>query len=223
MPKNEQRKYTNVVDYVQDSIGADVSRDVIKVAIAAQDLSSLDINLDEIGGKNQSSGDLLSVLESIGGDEIRVRVFDSNDNEVNPAGQVLENALSSNGTDEFRVELFDSAGNQVDPATAIQYPDNSVIGADLTTSDTVIGPVDVSKSQAVMVAVNDTTGGTLNVTVDWEDSNGNVFQTETASDLELSATTQDWARVVRKGSYVRVTLSNGNSATSTNAYVDAHR
>jgi len=53
------------------------------------------------------------VLESIGIDEIRSRLYDSAGNPINPATDALEEALKSNDTDEVVVRITGSDGEEV--------------------------------------------------------------------------------------------------------------
>lgn len=84
MPRNSERKYRQVIDYVEDEVGVDIPRDVKKMAIEQVDdpLASdgLPIDIDKIGGTDQSGADLLAVLESITGSQDEIRVSLRTDN-----------------------------------------------------------------------------------------------------------------------------------------------
>ena len=110
-------------------------------------------------------------------------------------------------------------------ALGVGYPSHEVVGYDLTTGDLTIGPLDVSRQQAVLLNGYSQDGNTWSMSIEWTDGAGSTYRTQSASDLGLSATVQDSARVVRKGSYVVVTVTDESGATtnSVNVFVDAHR
>ena len=102
------------------------------------------------------------------------------------------------------------------------YPSQTIVGADLSAGDLTIGPLPALQTQALLVALNPTGGGSYSVTVDWQDANGNVFQRQTASDLSISgATTDQNARLFRKGPEALITVSGTDTAL--NAFVGTHR
>jgi hypothetical protein len=227
MPENSSRKYTKIVNYVEDQIGADIDRDLLEIAISAQDTDELLVSqadgevyatdLDKIGGETQSAVDVANkidkiedALTSVGGDQLRVDLENYNGGAV-PTEQ------------QSPVGVENTAGDQIDPERAVDFPNQQVVGEDLTVDDTVIGPFTVARSEALVLSVNETSGGSINASVDWVDSNGNIFQSESATDIGLSDVSQDWSRLVRKGPQAKVTLSNSNSATSTNAHVDTEK
>jgi hypothetical protein len=310
MPRNQERKYRKVIDYVEDEVGVDIPDDVkvaavsdVRDPLASEGMPS---SIESIGGEPQSAVDVANkidliedALESAGTDELRSRIHDSTGAQIDPATKALEDALKANDVDEFvtritdsggtevdpmnqdplrsvgndelrsqmhvldsggttgplqtvtmdvavpsngeslvtyisralqdvandeiRSRLHDSSGTQIDPERAVDFPNQQVVGEDLTVDDTVIGPFTVAKSEALVVSVNETSGGSLNVTVDWTDGSGNTFQSESATDIGLSGVTEDWARLVRKGPQAIVTLSNSSNATSTNAHVDTEK
>ena len=98
------------------------------------------------------------------------------------------------------------------------FPSQTVVEADLSAGDLTIGPLAAPQAQALLIALNPTGGGSYSVTVDWQDANGNVFQTQTASDLSISgATTDQNARLFRKGPEALITVSGTDTAL--NAFV----
>ena len=117
MPANEDRKYTQIIDYVVDQVGADVDRDLLKVAIGAQDdPSALDQNIKSIGGTDQSGGDLIAALQSVSADdELRLRLFaeDDSGNLSEIQGEELGTTLT--GTETAVVtsmaEVLETVGN----------------------------------------------------------------------------------------------------------------
>lgn len=138
MPRNTNRKYRQIVDYVEDQIGADIDRDLLKVAIGAQDsdrlsvettirdaLKSLDndelvVRVTDPDGKEvdpSGSNDLVDALKSNDEDELISRLVDSSGSEIDPATVAIEDALKSNDEDELVSRITDSSGSEVDPAT----------------------------------------------------------------------------------------------------------
>lgn len=108
---------------------------------------------------------------------------------------------------------------------ATQYPNEQIVGHDLASGDLVIGPLAVNRTESVMLVVNSTSGNTWSASVDWETPEGDVLQEESASDLNLSSATEDWARLIRKGPQVEITITDESGAAnnSVNAYVDASK
>jgi hypothetical protein len=121
------------------------------------------------------------------------------------------------------VKIENSGGTPIDPARATDFPEQEFNDADLTLSDQVIGPVSVGRSQSLIVRGHETTGGTMNVSVEWQDSNGNTLGTQSATEINLNGVTTDHTRLFRKGAQAVVTFSNDSGATSTNGFVDTHR
>lgn len=109
------------------------------------------------------------------------------------------------------------------------YPGRVVTGHDLDPNaqgDLTIGPVRVENTQAVLIAANSTDNTNWSASVDWEDADGNVIQTESATDIALSGVDNDNARLTRKGPRVEVTFTSdaaAGTANTLNAYVDSHR
>lgn len=136
MPANTERKYRQIIDYIEDQVGADINRDLIRVAIDGIDdpdaLDELPINLEEINGTEQTGANLTAILESVtaSDDEVRVSLYAEDDggnlNEIQ--GEELGTALAGTetafitktseiletvGNTEARVSLYaeDDAGN----------------------------------------------------------------------------------------------------------------
>ena len=86
------RKYKNIVDRVDDQVGADISRDKLEVAIAAVDVAGFKQNLTQVGGEPQSAVDVANKIDK------------------------LEDALASVGNDELRVDIGGSGNLDVDLA-----------------------------------------------------------------------------------------------------------
>lgn len=210
-----------------DSVGQDALRVVppnqLDVDLAAQSLSPITVTDDG----NLAVASLPEPLD-VSASEVDVDIATQS---LSPLTVTDDGSLAiaayNGGTlpteQQTPVGVEDGSGTQVDPAEATDFPNSSLVGQDLTGGDATIGPVPVAKSQSLVVAINETSAGSLDVTISWQDTNGNVFQEQTPTDLALSGVTEDWARVVRKGPEALITLSNSNAATSTNAYADTHR
>lgn len=121
------------------------------------------------------------------------------------------------------VAVEDSAGTQIDPSRATDFPDAGLAGGDLTASAQTVGPVAVGRSQSLLIRVHENDGGSVDVSVDWEDANGNSLGSQSATEIGMSGVTTDHARLFRKGAQARVTFTNSSGATSTNAFIDTHK
>ena len=325
MPRNRERKFRRVVNYIEDQIGADINRDLMRVAIEDEDIANplpveqqtpvgvedtggnqvdplaagdqpfdvsgavvtitddgnlavaslpepLDVssaevdvdlnsqslsevatNLSQIGGTAQSAVDVADkidqiedALASVGADSLRVA--SPNPLDVSAAEVDVDVASQSLGTvtvdddgslainaynggtlpteQQSPVGVEDAGGNQVDPALATDYLDAQQAGYDLVGGgDLTIGPGAVERGKAVVIAANSTDNNTFSVSVEWQDSNGNVFQAEPAADIGLDAVTEDYARLVRKGPQVEVTVTDesGASQNTINIHADTER
>jgi len=183
------------------------------------------------------------ILQSIANDEARARIFapdsggqlqqilsEALNTNVNATDvgllTYLARALNSQGQDELVTRVTDDTGTQIKPDEAPEYPQQQVTGYDLVASgDLTIGPVSVARTTAILLVVNSTSGNSFDVSVDWQDSNGNVFQTEAPADISMNNVVDDYARLVRKGPEAVFTLTDTSGAANNviNAYVDAHR
>lgn len=111
------------------------------------------------------------------------------------------------------------------------FPEDETAGHDLDptngSGDLVVGPVAVHHHQSIIIAANSTDNNNWSASVDWVDEADNdTYQSESKSDIELSSVSEDWARLVRKGPYVKVTFTSEESNGTQNridAFVDAHR
>jgi len=110
------------------------------------------------------------------------------------------------------------------------YPDDRTEGHDLDPNadgDLVIGPRKLENTQAVLIAANSVDNENWSASVRWTNADGTtVYQTESATDIGLSGVDNDWARLVRKGPYVEVTVTSDAAAgvqNRTNIWLDTHR
>jgi len=111
-------------------------------------------------------------------------------------------------------------GNSTNQVT---HPRDAAEGVDLNAGD-YVETVDVHNAQALVIAANSEDNGNWSVSVSWQNGNGSVFLTESATDIGLDTTDDDWARLVRKGPACEVTLTDESGAQNrTNIWLDTHR
>lgn len=109
------------------------------------------------------------------------------------------------------------------------HPDTATVGHDLDPTNgsgdlTVTVPVD--RQQAVVIAGNSTDNRNWSASITWENANGDAFVSESKTDIELDTVSNDWARVVRKAPFAKVTFTSeetGGTQNNLNAYLDTHR
>lgn len=68
MPENKTRKYLTRVDYLSDFPGADIARNLIKIALAAQDVTFSTegtLNLTEVAGESLTAADWTAIFQSL--------------------------------------------------------------------------------------------------------------------------------------------------------------
>lgn len=105
-----------------------------------------------------------------------------------------------------------------------QHPENSTAGHDLDGGDLVVTAGAV-KSQSLVIAGNSTDNNNWSASVEWQDADGNVVQTESKVDIGLDTTDNDNARLTRKGAIAVVTFTDETAAgtqNQLNAWVDTH-
>lgn len=249
MPSFSERQYTRTIDYLEDLIGADVSRDVLKVALASQDIATTDQNIEQVGGQSQSAVDIAAAINTLAaaaasdGSEVlqteqqtpvKLEADDDGGNTAELQGEELGTALAGTETalitylsqalasvdnDELISRVADSAGAQVDPALGADYPDTSQQQDLVGTGDLTIGPVPVGRTEAVVIAANSDDDNTFSISVEWQDDGGNVLQSESASDIELNSVDNEYARLVRKGQQFQATVTDESGAGQNNVNV----
>lgn len=216
-PENADRQYTQTIDYIEDLVGADIDRDAIRVILESQDVTPLTVaqqNPVKIEGDDDEG-----VTNEVAAEAL---------NDGLPASTIgvvtwIARALNDIGADELVSRITDSAGSQIDPSLATDYPDNFA-EKDLSSGDLVVGPVNVGRSQAVVVSAYSEDGANWEATVDWQSDNGDRIIRQTPSDVGLNGVTEDYSRLIRKGQQVQVTFSDTSGGTNNiNAFVDAHR
>jgi hypothetical protein len=123
------------------------------------------------------------------------------------------------------VAVENTAGNQVNPARKIHFPNQQVSGHDLAAGDLTIGPALVDRGTAVVIAATSTDGNAFSVSVEWQDRSGSTYQSESAADIGLDTTTEDYARLVRKAPRIVVTVTDESGAAQNlvNVHADTER
>jgi len=109
-----------------------------------------------------------------------------------------------------------------------QYPDNQTDGHNLDpdADGNRVVTVPVEHTAALLVAVHSESGEAVSVSVTWLTDEGNTVVEQTATELDLSGVTDDWARLTRKGPRAEVAISSDAGAGTTNlinSFVGAHR
>jgi len=263
MSSNESRKYSQIINYIEDSIGADVNRDLLKVAIAADDISGLGVDLQEVSGTAQSAVDVANQIDLIQNvlDSGTLTVTDNGSFNIAGVTTIQEDAPVDVSASEVDVDLNsqsispltvtddgdlaiaswdagtlptesqsptgieDSSGAQIDPDVSPNYPDESQSKDLIGSGDLTIGPVDVSRTEAIIISAKSEEGAAWSASVQWGDGNSNTVQEEQSTDITLDSVQDDYARLIRKGKTVTVTFtdSSGGSANNINAYLDTHK
>jgi hypothetical protein len=124
------------------------------------------------------------------------------------------------------VAVEDSAGTQIDPSIKPEYINYQAAGHDTVgAGDLTIGPRRVNRGTAVIIAATSTDDNAFSVSVEWVDSSGNTYQSESAADIGMNSITEDYARLVRKGPQAEViaTDESGAAQNLVNVHVDTER
>jgi len=105
--------------------------------------------------------------------------------------------------------------------TTAEHPNRTVVGQDLSNGDLEIGPLDVARSDALLIAVHSKDNASFSVSVEWRDGDGTVYQNEPKGETGISSSTDDWARLTRKGPQAVVTITDESGGQNVvNAFVD---
>jgi hypothetical protein len=109
---------------------------------------------------------------------------------------------------------------------APEHPESETTGHDLIgTGDLTLGPLSVARASKLVITATSTDGNAWSASLDWVDSNGNTFLSESATDVGLSSVTDGSATLDRKGPNVTITFTDesGGSSNNVNVYADTHR
>jgi len=139
-PGGATRSYTQTIDLVQDIVGSDIPRDLLRVAIVSQDVDNFASDISTFGGQAQSAVDVAARIDAIhaalasqGGDSLRV-------------------ALQSNNLGNLTVDLAAQSVGNLGVDLAAQSVGN--LGVDLAAQS--VGNVGVE--QQTPVGIEDSTG-----------------------------------------------------------------
>jgi len=176
-----ERKFTQIIDRLEEQPGTDLNRDLLKIALTAVDVSSVDQNITEIGGEPQSAVDVANqidrieaALASTGGDQLRVDLQNNNAGnlpftlEANNAGTLAVEQQSP-----VVIEGSDDAGN----TASIQAEElGTALGGTETAIITYV-------AQALAAIGND------QLRVDLQNNNAGTLPTEQQSPVQLEDST----------------------------------
>jgi hypothetical protein len=226
---------------IQDELAEGLDA-TIEGIVDIQEDSPLDVSGAVITVTDDGSLDVNSLPEPLDVSGATITVTDDGSLDVNSLPEPLDvsgatvniqedSALDVSATtvpteQQTPISVEDSSGNNIDPSLATDYPDIQVSGEDIIANgDLVIGPAPVARSSGVTIAANSTDGNPFSVSVDWLDGSGNIYQEESATNIEFSSTTQDYSRLVRKAPQVQVTVTDDSGATQNNIniHVDTQR
>jgi len=112
-----------------------------------------------------------------------------------------------------------------------QLPKDATTNHDLdpNADGDLVRTVLVANTQAFVVAVESVDSEPMSVSVEWvykDENTAASFGSESATDIELSGVTEDWARLIRKGPYARVTVTSDaadGTQNRANVWLDSHR
>jgi hypothetical protein len=207
------------IDPLTQDVLQSVSADQLRVDLQNNNAGPLATEQQSPVGIEDTTGTLIdlltqAVLQSVATDQVRVDI------ESNNAGTLATEQQSPVGVE-------DSTGTQVDPSVATSYLDSQTTQYDLVASgDLVIGPAQVERGTAVVIAATSTDNNTFSVSVRWPTETGtSEYQTESAADIGLDTITEDYARLVRKGPQVEVTVTDESGAAQNiiNIHADTER
>ena len=289
MSAKTERKYRRVINYIEDEVGADVDRDLLRMALVEQDISKLvvsnpdteglevasfesdglDSNVASVSGKSQTAADWTAIFQDLNsltgalnqdedalfietsdpldvsaatvtvGDNGEFSITDSSNNvieeplDVSDAVVTVEekspidvNTGVVSVTEDSPLDVSASTVPVSEQNGGFQDPNSTIVGVDLiANSGASIGPVSVEGSQALVISATSTDANQFSASVKWTDGSGNVFNTESRTDIQFDSVTEDWARVVRKGTHAIVEFADesGGSSNNINAFAGAHR
>jgi biopolymer transport protein ExbD len=178
-----------------------------------------------------SSGDTGTSVVAVRNDTLASLVDTDGDYaplQVDQDGALYVNLATTLDQTQDGVQAFGNDGNgpaqipirNTGVADDVAHPEQVVAGADLANNGDQVINVDVSRAKYITYTVNEASGGSVDVSIEWLDQNMNTFFTQSASDLSAQGVTQDYSRLNRRGPRVEITVSNNSSATNTNIFVD---
>lgn len=225
------------IDQIEDAL-ASVGGDQLQVNLENNNAGTLAVEQQTPVSVEDTNGTQIdpltqAVFASVGGDELRVvspSALDVSAAEVDvdlnsqSVGALDVSAATVPTEQQTPVGVEDSTGTQVDPDQSPEYP-NAANQQDLIATGDLTVTVQVKRAQSLVITGNSTDSNTWSASVEWKDDSGNVVQTESATDIALSSVTDDWARLVRKGTQAVVTFTDTSGAgnNNVNTFLDTHR
>ncbi|AFD02307.1 putative protein 26 [Haloarcula hispanica icosahedral virus 2] len=236
-------KYSESVDYLGNFPGANRERDQITVAVAAGSVDLTDRARRALGEVTVDGTPIEEALASVGADHLLVgqpdgqvwsveqtapvAVEDSNGTQVDPATDTtlsaIAAALASNGGDTLQVDqqgvvdVSSRDGRNLGDVDVTDLPDADYVeaaGATLASGTTnSYAPVAVG-ADALDGRVK--ASGTHDVSVEWQDSNGNVVKTNSVASGVAGGTWTDLGGLTAITPYpvVKVTDTSGADQTA---------
>lgn len=211
MPQSEKYKALNIVDRVSTLPGANIEDDTLSVVLVDENSVSID----------GQTVDSLVVTDD--GD---FNIVDSDGDIIEEPLDVSSSAIEIGTWSAGSIGVEDSEGTQIDPDLSPEYPDDQTTEHDLIDDgDLTIGPVPVQRAGELVISANSTDDNEFSVSIDWVDDDGNIFQSESETDIEMESITQDWSRLVRKGPRAEVTITDesGGDSNRVNVHIDTQR
>jgi len=65
MSTNDEKRFSRTVDYIEDQIGADIPRDLIRVAVVASETATQSFNIESVSGQDVTPSDFSADVSSI--------------------------------------------------------------------------------------------------------------------------------------------------------------
>jgi hypothetical protein len=210
-------KHTSNVDYLGDFPGADVERNLLRVIVEEGDITLSDeITVDSITSTPTITDDGTFDINSL---PTPVTVTDDGALDINSLPEPL--TITENSALDVSAATV-TVNNQDSP----DHPQSETTGHDLIgTGDLTLGPLSVARASKLVITATSTDGNAWSASLDWVDSNGNTFLSESATDVGLSSVTDGSATLDRKGPNVTITFTDesGGSSNNVNVYADTHR
>jgi len=106
--------------------------------------------------------------------------------------------------------------------TSAEHPAETIVERDLTEGPLEIGPLEVQRTDAILISATSVDGATFSVSVTHQDADGNTYQSESSTDLDLDAVAEGWSRLTRKAPEVLITITDESGAAQNkiNVFVD---
>lgn len=210
------------VAYIEDMIGADINRDLLKVAISSQDIGELTVNnptgrkvsiaLDEVGGQSQSSKDIAQLIEDI---STLTAALDSNNADVlrvtdtnggpNKDVDIVEQSVGNIQTD---IQAY-NAGN-----LPTEVADRSANTYQLASSEDISSGVSQSLSDNESFTLFLNANGSIEVTVSLSPDGGTTSYEVTESPVSFSSAGDETIKLSYDTDWIEISGSNTTNVTA---------